>query len=52
MKKINRTRKRVLHKYRYLRFRELLIEKMCEVLSDTLDEVIINGLEKREEKKK
>ena len=49
MKKINRTRKRVLQKYRYLKFRKALIEKMSEMLSNEIDNVIINGLKNREE---
>lgn len=30
----------------------MLIEKMCEVLNDTLDEVLINGLEKMDDEKR
>lgn len=46
MKKIKRTRKRILNKYRYIRFRDALIERLSAELNAMIDEAILYGWSK------
>lgn len=43
MKKINRTRKRVLKRIRYRMFREALIRKISDMVIDKMYDLLIKG---------
>lgn len=43
MKKINRTRKRVLRRVKYKLFREALIKRVSEIVADKMAERLIYG---------